>query len=61
MFVLIYFFIEYVSMNQIVSLLISISGGALVYVVTLALLRDPVFRQIKDYVKGRSKANKKED
>lgn len=61
MFVLIYFFIEYVSMNQIVSLLISISGGALVYIVTLALLRDPVFRQIKDYVKGRSKANKKED
>ena len=61
MFVLIYFFIEYVSMNRIVSLLISISGGALVYVVTLALLRDPVFRQIKDYVKGRSKANKKED
>ena len=61
MFVLIYFFIEYVSMNRIVSLLISISGGALVYVVTLALLRDPVFRQIKDYVKGRSKSDKKED
>lgn len=59
MFVLIYLFIRYVSMNHIVLLLISIFGGALVYISLLLLLRDPFFRQIKDYLKEKRMTDKK--
>lgn len=61
MFSVVYLFIRYVDMNHIVLLLIGIFGGALIYVLMLMLLRDPVFRQIREYLKEKRKMDNKEN
>lgn len=60
MFISIYLFLYFVNINQIALLLISILGGALIYILVLLLLKDPVFRQIANYIKNK-RANDERD